>query len=187
MLVPEQNIGHEGADQINQIKPISNPARVNNIPRQIPPTPFWFRPMPSALIAGLLPFAASFLETYFILSSFFGSKVYYAFGFLALTAIVIAVTTATTTVLLCYFHLSQEDYRWHWRAFFAGGGSAFWLVTYGLFYWLARVELVGIANKVLFLAYLAMAAGFTFLVTGSIGFISCYAFLRLIYSRIRVD
>ena len=45
------------------------------------------------------------------MQSLFGAKVYYAFGFLALTSVIVALTTAATTILMCYFHLCAEDYR----------------------------------------------------------------------------
>lgn len=110
----------------------THPVRVNQIPRQIPPTVWYLRPWPSALLAGIPPFGAGFLELFFLLNSLFGTKVYYAFGFLALTFVVTSLTTATVTILMCYFHLCAEEYRWHWRAFITGGGSAFWLFAYGV-------------------------------------------------------
>lgn len=76
---------------------------------------------------------AAFVELYFVLSSIFASRAYYAFGFLALTsgkyiflysivsstftAAVVVLTTATVTILFTYFVLCAEEYRWHWRAF----------------------------------------------------------------------
>ncbi len=54
---------------------------------------------------------AAFVELYFVLSSLFASRAYYAFGFLALTAGVVALTTATVTILFTYFVLCAEDYR----------------------------------------------------------------------------
>jgi hypothetical protein len=48
---------------------------------------------------------------YFVLSSLFASRAYYAFGFLALTAGVVALTTATVTILFTYFVLCAEEYR----------------------------------------------------------------------------
>ncbi|KAI5477548.1 hypothetical protein MNV49_006136 [Pseudohyphozyma bogoriensis] len=161
--------------------PVSHPVRVNQIPRQIPPIEWWLKPWPSAAIAGVLPFGAGFIESYFILQSLFGAKAYYAFGFLALTFAVVALTTATTTILMCYFHLSAEEYRWQWRAFLAGGGGAFWLFGYGLLYWATRLHLDGLANKVLYLGYLFLISLLTFMITGAIGFLSCYWFLRVIY------
>jgi transmembrane 9 superfamily protein 2/4 len=54
---------------------------------------------------------AAFIELYFILSSLFASRAYYAFGFVALTASIVALTTATVTILFTYFSLCAEDYR----------------------------------------------------------------------------
>jgi transmembrane 9 superfamily protein 2/4 len=55
---------------------------------------------------------AAFVELYFVLSSLFASRAYYAFGFLALTAGVVALTTATVTILFTYFVLCAEEYRY---------------------------------------------------------------------------
>jgi transmembrane 9 superfamily protein 2/4 len=66
-----------------------HPTRVNQIPRQIPPGPTYLKKWPAAALAGLLPWAAAFVELFFVLSSLFGSKAYYAFGFLFLTLCIV--------------------------------------------------------------------------------------------------
>lgn len=109
---------------------------------------------------------AAFVELYFVLSSLFASRAYYAFGFLALTAGVVMLTTATVSILFTYFILCTEEYRWHWRAFLTGGGSAAWLVAYGLFYWASRLSLDSFSSVVLYLGYLFLLALLDFLVTG---------------------
>jgi len=132
----------------------SHPVRVNSIPRQIPPLPWYLRPYQAALLGGILPFGAAFVELYFVLSSLFGNRAYYAFGFLFLTFTVVALTTATVTILFVYFVLCAEEYRWHWRAFLIGGGSAFWLFAYGVWYWASRLSLDSFSSVVLFFGYL---------------------------------
>ena len=107
------------------------------------------------------------MELYFVMSSLFASRAYYAFGFLALTAGVVALTTATVSILFTYFILCAEEYRWHWRAFLAGGGSAFWLFAYGIFYFASRLKLDSLSGFVLYLGYLLLLCIFDFLVTGS--------------------
>ena len=56
--------------------------------------------------------------------------------------------------------------RWHWRAFLTGGGSAFWLLAYGLFYWASRLSLGSVQSALLYLGYLLLIVLFDFLVTG---------------------
>ncbi|KAG8756714.1 hypothetical protein FRC12_010483 [Ceratobasidium sp. 428] len=166
---------------------VSHPVRVNQIPRQIPPAPKYLRPWAASLLAGILPFGAAFVELYFVLSSLFASRAYYAFGFIALTAGVVLLTTATVTILFTYFILCAEEYRWHWRAFLIGGGSAFWVLAYGVFYWLTRLSLDSFTSVVLYAGYLFLIALFDFLITGSIGFLATYWSMRRLYSAIRID
>ncbi|KAI0743516.1 Nonaspanin [Daedaleopsis nitida] len=166
---------------------ITHPVRVNQIPRQIPPQPKYLRPWPAAILAGILPFGAAFIELFFVLSSLFASRAYYAFGFLALTAAVVALTTATVTILFTYFILCAEDYRWHWRAFLTGGGSAFWLLAYGIMYFAFRLSLDSVTSVVLYMGYLLLLVLFDFLITGTIGFLAAYWAVRRLYSAIRVD
>ncbi|PIL36112.1 transporter [Ganoderma sinense ZZ0214-1] len=166
---------------------IQHPVRVNQIPRQIPPQPKYLRPWSATILAGILPFGAAFIELYFVLSSLFASRAYYAFGFLALTAAVVALTTATVTILFTYFILCAEDYRWHWRAFLTGGGSAFWLLAYGIVYWALRLSLDSLTSAVLYFGYLLLLCLFDFLITGTIGFLATYWAVRRLYSAIRVD
>lgn len=132
----------------------SHPVRVNSIPRQIPPVPWYLQPVPAAIIGGILPFGAAFVELYFVLSSLFGNRAYYAFGFLFLTFLVVTLTTATVSILFVYFILCAEEYRWQWRAFLVGGGSAFWMFVYGVWYWASRLSFGNFPSVVLYFGYL---------------------------------
>ena len=57
--------------------------------------------------------------------------------------------------------------RWHWRAFLTGGGSAFWLLAYGIVYWALRLSLDSFTSTVLYMGYLLLLALFDFLITGA--------------------
>lgn len=48
-----------------------------------------------------------------------------------------------------------------------GGGSAFWILLYGLFYWASRLSLGSFTSVVLYLGYLFLICLFDFLVTGA--------------------
>ena len=120
----------------------------------------------TTIFSGVLPFGAATVELHYVMSSLFASKAYYAFGFLALTAGVVALTTATITILFTYFILCAEEYRWHWRAFLAGGGSAIWVFGYGIVYWLTQISTSSGSSFVLYLGYLVLMSILVFLMTG---------------------
>jgi len=165
---------------------IRHPVRANQIPRQIPPGPKYLKPYWASLLGGILPFGAAFVEMFFMLSSLFASRAYYAFGFVALTAGVMGLTTATVTILFTYFILCAEEYRWQWRAFLVGGGSAAWLYLYGIYYYMTQLQL-SFVSTIVYFGYLSLLALLDFLVTGTIGFVAAYWATRKLYSAIRID
>lgn len=167
--------------------PIEPPVRTNSIPRQVPPAPVYLRKWPSVALGGALPFGAAFVELYFMLTSLFGHRAYYAFGFLFLTFAVVNVTAAAITVLLVYFVLCAEEYRWHWRAFMIGGASSLWLSAYGTWYWISRLSFDGFSSVVLYFGYLFLFATMNFLMLGSVGFLASYFVVHRLYSSIRVE
>lgn len=166
---------------------ISAPVRTNQIPRQIPPSTTYMRPIPSMLLVGILPFGAIFVELYFIMSSIWFSKVYYMFGFLFLCYGLMVITCAAVTVLMIYFLLCSENYHWHWRAFMTAGASAGYVFANALIYWLTKLQLGGLAGSVLYIGYSALISFLFFILTGSIGFFASWAFVQKIYGSIKID
>jgi len=60
----------------------TSPVRTNQIPRQIPPGPWWLRRRVMYVVGGALPFGALLVEMHLIMGSIWFHKVYYMFGFL---------------------------------------------------------------------------------------------------------
>jgi transmembrane 9 superfamily member 2/4 len=147
---------------------IPTPTKVNQIPRQIPPCAASLRPLPSLLMTGVLPFAAIFVELYFIMSSLWTSKIYYMFGFLFVCYGLMIITTACTTILLVYFMLCAEDYRWHWRAFMGAGMTGVYVFIMALGFWMLRVSFGGLTGAVLYVGYSALVGFLVFVLTGKV-------------------
>ncbi|TPX61961.1 hypothetical protein PhCBS80983_g00813 [Powellomyces hirtus] len=166
---------------------LEHPVRTNQIPRQIPEQPFYLRRIPSIVIGGILPFGAIFIELYFIMASIWDNRVYYVFGFLFLVFVILVLTCSQVTVLMCYFHLCSEDYRWWWRAFLTSGASAFYVFLYGLLFYHTRLTIEDVPSTILYFGYTSIMSILFFLLTGTIGFTACFKFVRKIYGSIKID
>lgn len=145
---------------------IEPPVRTNQIPRQIPPTTTYLKPIPSMLIVGLLPFGAIFVELYFIMNSIWFSRVYYMFGFLFLCYSLMVIVCASVTILLTYFLLCSENYHWQWRSFLAAGMSGGYIFLNCLLYLITKVKLGGFAGIVLYVGYSALISFLFFILAG---------------------
>lgn len=166
---------------------IEHPVRTNQIPRQIPPQQLYTQFLPGVIMGGILPFGCVFIQLFFILNSIWGHKLYYVFGFLFLVMVILIITVIESTILLCYFHLCSEEYRWWWRAFLTGGSSAGFLFIYAMMFYVKRMEVEGKTNLLLYVGYTFSMTMLFWLMTGTVGFFGCFAFVRKIYSVVKVD
>ncbi|MCJ1260786.1 hypothetical protein MMC22_000649 [Lobaria immixta] len=167
--------------------PVKPPVRVNQIPRQIPPSTNYLRPLPSMVLAGILPFGAIFVELYFIMQNMWFGKVYYMFGFLFICYGIMIITCAAVTILLVYFLLCSENYHWQWRAFATAGASAGYVFGNALLYWMGKLSFGSFTSGVLYIGYSALISFLFFILTGTIGFFSSWAFVHRIYGSIKID
>ncbi|KAB2077609.1 hypothetical protein ES319_A06G110700v1 [Gossypium barbadense] len=166
---------------------MEDPVKTNKIPRQIPEQAWYMNPIFSILIGGILPFGAVFIELFFILTSIWLNQFYYMFGFLLLVFIILLITCAEITIVLCYFQLCSEDYKWWWRSYLTSGSSALYLFLYAAFYFFTKLEITKLVSGILYFGYMLIASYAFFVLTGTIGFYACFCFTRLIYSSLKID
>jgi transmembrane 9 superfamily protein 2/4 len=166
---------------------IEDPVKTNKIPRQIPEQAWYLQPAFSILAGGILPFGAVFIELFFILTSIWLNQFYYIFGFLFIVFIILIVTCAEITIVLCYFQLCSEDYHWWWRAYLTAGSSALYLFAYAIFYFFNKLEITKLVSGILYFGYMLIISYAFFVLTGTIGFYACFWFVRKIYASVKID
>jgi transmembrane 9 superfamily protein 2/4 len=167
---------------------IKNPTKVHKIPRQIP-SQVWYVSSPfSILMGGILPFGAVFIELYFIMSSIWLNKFYFVFGFLFVVFFILVITCCEITIVLIYFQLCNADYRWWWRSFLTSASSSFYLFLYSGFYYFTKLSAIShVTMTMVYFGYMGIISFVFFLITGTIGFLACFTFIRIIYGSIKVE
>ncbi|KAG5531874.1 hypothetical protein RHGRI_026473 [Rhododendron griersonianum] len=90
------------------------PCRTTKCPREIP-TLRWYRgTLPQMAVAGILPYGVIYVETYYLLASIWGHRIYTICGILLIVFIILIIVTVFVTVALTYFQLAAEDHEWWW-------------------------------------------------------------------------
>lgn len=173
----------------SRVTPTTIPTRVSVIPRQIPSQQRYKGLIPSVLLGGLLPFLVILVELRFVYNSMWQTKseYYYMYGFFALVFLVLQITVMEMSIVVTYFQLNTEDYRWWWKSFLVGTGSAWWILIYSVFYYFTSLELQGFVPMLMFFGYSLMGTFIYGLITGTIGFLASYVFVLRIYSAIKAD
>jgi transmembrane 9 superfamily protein 2/4 len=166
---------------------IAHPVSISNMPRPVPEQPWYMSTWFTAVVGGVLPFGAVFVELFFILSSIWLNQFYYVFGFLLIVWVILLITCAEITVVLCYFQLCGEDYHWWWRSFLVSGASAVYVFIYSGYYFFTKIEAIYLVSGCLYFGYMFIISFGFFLMTGTVGFYSCFEFNQKIYASIKVD
>ena len=164
-----------------------SPVRTNKIPRQVPPQPWFIRHNFAVLVGGILPFGAVFIELFFILTSMWLNQVYYIFGVLFIVFAILCVTCAEIAIVLCYFHLCAEDYRWQWRSFFTCASSSLYVFLYSAYYFYINLDIEKTVPSIMYFSYMGLLSYGFGILTGTIGFMACYVFVRVIYGAVKID
>jgi len=168
-------------------QPIEHPVRVNQIARQVPEQPWLVQGVRNVLVGGILPFGAVFVEVFYVLSSIWMHQVYYLFGILFLVLVILLLTCSEVTIVMCYFQLCCENYHWWWRAFFTAGCSSFYVFIYSIYYAYSKLQMARTVATIMYICYMFLVSVTFFLITGSVGFLATFVFVRAIYAAIKVD
>eukprot|EP01002_Notosolenus_urceolatus_P014138 NODE_532_length_1994_cov_52.422108_g425_i0.p1 GENE.NODE_532_length_1994_cov_52.422108_g425_i0~~NODE_532_length_1994_cov_52.422108_g425_i0.p1 ORF type:complete len:610 (+),score=182.20 NODE_532_length_1994_cov_52.422108_g425_i0:273-1832(+) len=164
------------------------PVRTNQIPRHIPEQAWYMRYPFTVAMGGILPFGAVFIELFFILTSIWLNRYYYVFGCLFIVFIILIITCAEITVVMMYFQLCSEDYRWWWRSFLTAGSSGFYLFFYSVCYFFtSSLKITKFVSILLFFGYMGIISYIFFVITGTVGFLASFWFVRKIYGSIKID
>jgi hypothetical protein len=71
-------------------------------------------------------------------------------------------------VLLVYFMLCAEDYRWQWRAFAGAGMTGGYVFLNALGFWMMKISFGGLTGAVLYIGYSALIGFLVFLLSGEL-------------------
>ncbi|ETO10360.1 hypothetical protein RFI_27014 [Reticulomyxa filosa] len=152
----------------------------------IPPQPWYLKRNFAILIGGILPFAAVFIEVFYIMTSVWLHHYYYMFGFLLLVFLILVLTSAEITIVMTYFQLCAEDWQWWWRSIFTPGSAALYLFLYSILYFFTKLEIVPFASCLLYFGYMFLICFAFFVGAGTVGFASTFFFVYKIYGAIKI-
>ena len=164
--------------------PWEHPTKTSSSARQIPPQPWYLRSVYGTVLSGLVPFAVLFIELLFVFKNLWQDKsgYYYVFGFLSAVCTILLVTISEVTIIVTYTQLCAENHNWWWQSFLTGGSSALWIFAYCIWYYFFKLHITGFVSSLLFFSYSFLACAVYGLLTGTVGFLTAYAFVRRIYT-----
>jgi transmembrane 9 superfamily protein 2/4 len=163
------------------------PTVTSTISRAIPPPPPLLKPIVGMVLTGIIPFAAAYVELFFIMTSLWMDQFYYVFGFTLAVYLILIITCAEVTVLLVYYQLCAENHRWWWYSFFCSGSTAAYTFVYSIFWFRTLEASRMLMTYLLYFGYMFLICFGMFMVFGMVGSMTSLWFIRRIFGTIKVD
>ena len=88
------------------------------------------------------------------------------FHLLLVVFLILFITCAEISIVMCYFQLCAEDYHWWWRSFLTSGSSAGYMFAYSIFYFYTKLEITKPVSAVIYFANMWVVTLLFFLLTG---------------------
>ncbi len=131
--------------------------------------------------------SAVFVELIYIFLSIWGEYFYYVFGFLLVIMIILVAVSAEIAIVLCYFQLCNGDHRWWWTSFYTPASTGLFVAGYAVFHYFSAMQNMTALSTVMYFGHTLAFSAIIGLVTGTVGLISSFVFVKIIYSLIKAD
>lgn len=165
---------------------IELPVRTNQIPRQIPSQHFYYNRWLIALAVALVPFAVTLAEERYFLQTLWHRQYHVLFLCLISIFVVYAIVCCQVAIGVTYFLLSCENYKWHWTSFTASGFSAVYMFGYAILHYFQHHSF-SVSQHIHYLIFTGMTCFALFLISGALGFVSSFLFVKCVYASIKID
>merc|ERR1712156_328078 len=137
--------------------------------------------------AGMVPFAAAYVELFFIMTSLWMDQYYYVFGFTLVVYLILLITSAEITCLITYYQLVAENHRWWWLAMITSGSVSFYIFGYSVIWFHTLDPSKLLFTYMLYFGYMFLLSFTVFITTGAVGSLTTLWFVRKMFGSIKVD
>jgi transmembrane 9 superfamily protein 2/4 len=167
-------------------KKIKFPCKINVLPTFIPKKPWFLKIKYVSFIAGLIPFGTIFIEFLYLLAYVWKYQVTYLASFLIFSIFFSVIITSEISIIFVYLNLCKGDYNWWWKSFFISASPGLYILGYS-FYYLFHLNITRFSAILVYFVIMGEITMVACLICGSCGVLLTWAFLIMIYSKIKID
>jgi transmembrane 9 superfamily protein 2/4 len=165
---------------------ISTPSDINRIPSTIPEKPCYLNDKYITLLIGLIGFSTIFIEFNYVMGSLWRHEIYFMATFIWISFLLFLIVVGEMTVLFVFLNLCRGDYNWTWKSFIMGSSPVIYIIIYSVLYFF-YLRINRISSLIVYFGMMGMVSSILMLICGTIAVLFNFVFLKIIYSKIRID
>lgn len=170
-------VGHKPLEKVTAVQRVIEYEKVWSL----------FRAPGVLLYSGVPAFFVGVFLLSILFGTMWGDAMNYIFGVMALTGTLWLATCALTSVAVVYYNLCGENHRWHWLGFLAPSSCGFPIAIFVTWYFFAKIRATTLTAVLVYSLYMLLFTYMYVIISGAIGFISSFYFVRFIYGPTKSD
>jgi len=165
---------------------MSTPSDINRIPRIIPEKPWYLNDKYITLLTGFIGFSTIFIEFNYVMGSLWRHEIYFMATFIWISFLLFLIVVGEMTVLFIFLNLCRGDYNWTWKSFIMGSSPVIYIIIYSVLYFF-YLRINRLSSLIVYFGMMGMVSSILMLICGTIAVLFNFVFLKIIYSKIRID
>ena len=146
----------------------------------------WYQePSVLILLAGLPLFGITHMAVESLFWNVWEYKLYCVYGFGLIVFVMLVLISGGTAIIITYYLLTVEDYRWPWVSFLGAGSSVGYMFVFIMNCLESRTQWSGGLEESVRFGYIGLACLCFFLVFGAVGHLAASLFLRHVYTYLK--
>ena len=167
-------------------KRMNVPCEINRIPSAIPDKPCYLHYKYITFVTGFIGFATIFIEFNYVMAALWRHQIYFMAAFIWISFLLFVIVVGEMAILFVFLNLCRGDYNWAWKSFIMGSSPVIYIIIYSVFYFF-YLRITRLSSMIVYFGMMGLISSIVMFVCGTIAVFFNFAFLKLIYSKIRKD
>ena len=163
------------------------PCKVNAVPRKIPDKPWYLHYRYLSCVTGLICFVTILFELNYIMSALWKHELYFIVSFLWISYLLFVIISGEVSIIVVFWNLCYGDYNWWWKSFLVGSSPVIYFILYSIYFFLFKMSITRLSAIVVYFGIMALISSMALFICGSISVLISFAFIKRIYSDIKID
>ena len=162
------------------------PCEINRISSTIPEKPCYLHNKYMVFVTGFIGFSTVFVQINYVMASLWKNEIFFLATFFGISFFLFIIIVGEMSVLFVFLNLCAFDYNWWWKSFIMGCSPVIYLVIYSIIYCF-YLKISSLSAIAVYFGIMGIIWAMISLISGSMSLFFNFAFLKIIYSKLRKD
>ena len=167
-------------------KPIESPCKTNPIPSFIPKKPWYLHYRFMTFITGFISFGTFFIELNYVMGALWKHQIFFLVTFLYTSLFLFIGICGEISIIVVFWNLCYGDYNWWWKSFLMGASPVIYFLIFSLIYFF-NLKLTRLSAIIVYFGIMGLISSMSLFICGSISVLMTFLFVKIIYSRIKIN